>query len=56
MSQELTLSNVLADPMVKIAMKADDVNPNELAAMLACVAEKLKHPRSHDLRLCAYRA
>jgi hypothetical protein len=51
--QELTLTNVLADPMVKIAMAADDVNPRELAAMLACVAEKLKHPRSYDFRPCA---
>jgi hypothetical protein len=54
--QELTLKNVLADPMVKIAMAADDVDPHELAAMLSCVAEKLKHPRTHDLRPCAYRA
>jgi len=54
--QELTLKTVLADPMVKIAMAADDVNPNELAAMLACVAEKLQHPRAYDLRPCSYRA
>jgi hypothetical protein len=53
LQQELTLKNVLADPMVKIAMAADDVNPNELAALLACVAEKLKHPRAYDLRPCA---
>ena len=41
--QELTLKNVLADPMVRLAMVADNVDPQKLAAMLACVAESLKH-------------
>ena len=54
--QELTLRNVFTDPMVKIAMAADDVDPHQLAAMLSCVAEKLKHPRPHDLRPCPSRA
>lgn len=41
--QPLTLKNVLADPMVRLAMDADNVDPQKLAAMLACVAKSLKH-------------
>ena len=44
--QELTLTNVLSDPMVQLAMAADRVNPRELAAMLAGVAKALKRARS----------
>ncbi len=40
--QELTLNNVLADPMVRLAMRADHVDPQELAAMLAGVAKTLQ--------------
>ena len=40
--QELTLKNVLADPMVRLAMNADHVDPQELAAMLAGVAKTLQ--------------
>ncbi len=43
MYQELTLKNVLADPMVRLAMNADHVDPQELGAMLACVAKTLEH-------------
>jgi hypothetical protein len=53
--QELTLANVLSDPMVQIAMAADRVNPRELAAMLASVAQTLRHsrPQSRDFNPCA---
>jgi hypothetical protein len=53
--QELTLANVLTDPMVQIAMAADSVNPRELAAMLASVATVLRQrqPQSHDFNPCA---
>ena len=45
--QPLTLKNVLADPMVRLAMDADNVDPQKLAAMLACVARTLQQsPRS----------
>jgi hypothetical protein len=52
--QELTLANVLTDPMVQIAMAADRVNPLELAAMLAGVAKVLRHrQQAGDLKPCA---
>ena len=44
-TQELTLGNVLTDPMVRIAMKADGVDPHEFAALLASVAAKLRQSR-----------
>ncbi len=41
----LTLNNVLSDPMVRSAMAADRVDPQQLAAMLASVAETLAPAR-----------
>jgi hypothetical protein len=41
---ELNLNCALADPMVRSVMAADRVDPQELAAMLAAVAQTL--PRS----------
>ena len=41
--EPLTLKNVLADPMVRLAMDADHVDPQELGAMLARVAKTLEH-------------
>jgi hypothetical protein len=38
---EPTLTNMLADPMVRTIMTADGVDPQELAAMLAAVAQTL---------------
>jgi len=50
---ELTLANILIDPMVQLAMAADRVNPRELAAMLGGVATVLRHrQQSGDLKLC----
>jgi hypothetical protein len=39
---ELTLTNMLADPMVRTVMAADHVDPQELAAMLTSVAQTLR--------------
>ena len=41
--QELTLKNMLTDPMIRLAMNADHVDPQELGAMLARVAKTLEH-------------
>jgi hypothetical protein len=52
--QELTLANVLTDPMVRLAMAADHVNPRELAAMLAGVATVLRHrEQTGDFKPCS---
>ena len=52
--QELTLANVLTDPMVRLAMAADRVNPHELATMLGGVATVLRHrQQSGGLKPCA---
>jgi len=40
--QELTLTNMLTDPMVRTVMAADRVDAQELAAMLAGIAETLR--------------
>jgi ribosomal protein L11 methylase PrmA len=51
--QELTLKNVLADPMVRLAMDADNVDPQELVAMFAGIAKKLEQsPRSMCQQAC----
>lgn len=41
--QELTLKTALSDPMVRMAMAADGVDPQELSAMLAAIASTLDH-------------
>ena len=52
--QELTLTNVLTDPMVRLAMAADHANPREFATMLAGVAKVLRQrQQSGDLKPCA---
>jgi hypothetical protein len=52
--QELTLADVLTDPMVRLAMAADRVNPREFAAMLGGVATMLRQrQQSGDLKPCA---
>jgi len=40
--QELTLREVLADPLVRALMKADRVNPGKLEACLSAVGERLR--------------
>jgi hypothetical protein len=45
---ELTLTNMLTDPMVRTVMAADRVDPQELATMLAGIAETLKPPPPWD--------
>jgi hypothetical protein len=53
-SYELTLTNVLADPMIRTVMAADRVDPHELATMLAAMAQTLQYapPRlSHAAQL-----
>jgi hypothetical protein len=52
--QELTRDNVFSDPMVRIAMAADRVNPREFAALLDGVAKVLRQrERSDDRKTCA---
>ena len=46
--QELTLTNMLTDPIVRTVMAADRVDPQELAAMLADMVETLRRsPEYH---------
>lgn len=40
--RELNLNTALSDPMVRIVMAADRVDPQELAAMLTAVARSLQ--------------
>ncbi len=52
--QELTLKNALSDPLVRTAMAADGVDPQELSAMLAAIASTLDHAQSQrSASLCA---
>ena len=37
-----TLEEMLSDPIVEAVMQADDVDPNELDAMLGDIASRLK--------------
>ena len=46
--QELTLTNMLTDPIVRTVMAADRVDPQELAAMLAGIAETLRPSPEHQ--------
>jgi hypothetical protein len=41
--QELTLKNMLTDPIVPTVMAADRVDSQELSAMLAGIAETVSH-------------
>jgi hypothetical protein len=43
---ELTLDNALSDPLVRAAMAADGVDPQELSAMLTAIASTLDHAQS----------
>ncbi len=45
--RELTLSNVLSDPIVRAAMAADGVDPRQFAAMLGDIARKLEAREKH---------
>lgn len=40
--QELSLCEALADPLVRVLMKADRVNPGKLEACLRAVGERLR--------------
>lgn len=52
--QELTLKNALSDPMVRTAMAADGVDPQELSAMLTAIASTLDHAQlQRRASLCA---
>jgi hypothetical protein len=54
-SYELTLTNAFTDPMVRTVMAADRVDPTELAAMLAAMAQTLQRspprPSGHAAQL-----
>jgi hypothetical protein len=49
-SQELTLSSALSDPLIRILMTADNVDPVKLESMLRRIAEELKPSRSTEGR------
>jgi hypothetical protein len=56
--RELTLADLLADPMTLAVMAADRVDPAELKAMLSSVARKRRLDRSAErsqvyVRRCA---
>ena len=42
---ELTLTELLADPMIQAVMAADRVDPAELKAVLAVLTHRLQHTR-----------
>jgi hypothetical protein len=57
--RELTLADLLADPMTLAVMAADRVDPAELKAMLSSVARKRRLDRSAErsqvcVRRCAW--
>ena len=49
-SQVLTLSSALSDPLIRILMTADNVDPVKLESMLRRIAEELKPSRSTEGR------
>jgi len=48
--QELTLKNVLTDPLVRTMMAADGVDPQELGAMLREIVSTLDRRSLHQPR------
>jgi hypothetical protein len=45
-SQELTLQSALSDPLIRILMAADNVDPVQLESMLRRIAEKVAQRQS----------
>jgi hypothetical protein len=52
---EPTLENILSDPIIKAVMKADGVDPHQLAAMLKEVGRKLAGARARVRCACRHR-
>jgi len=52
-SEELTLSSVLSDPLIRAVMAADNVDPVKLESMLLRIAEKVTPGLSLKKEGCA---
>jgi hypothetical protein len=50
---ELTLSNVLSDPLIRSLMAADKVDPGKLEAMLTKIAVEITPNVPSEVRGCA---
>jgi hypothetical protein len=44
-SQELTLKSVLSDPLIRLMMEADGVDPRALETMLMAIASRTRRRR-----------
>jgi hypothetical protein len=44
-SQELTLRSALSDPLIRLVMEADRVDPPALEAMLTAIASRIRRRR-----------
>jgi hypothetical protein len=44
-SQELTLRSALSDPLIRLVMEADGVDPRALEAMLMAIASRIRRRR-----------
>jgi hypothetical protein len=51
--QELTLGNVLSDPLIRSLMAADKVDPGKLEAMLTKIAREIAPNVPSEVRGCA---
>jgi hypothetical protein len=51
--QELTLGNVLSDPLIRSLMAADRVDPAKLEAMLTKIAGEMAPNVPSEVRGCA---
>jgi hypothetical protein len=45
-SQELTLRSVLSDPLIRLVMEADRVDPRALEVMLTAIASRIRRRRN----------
>jgi hypothetical protein len=46
-SQELRLRSALSDPLIRLVMEADRVDPRALEAMLMAIASRIRRRRPH---------
>jgi hypothetical protein len=53
-SQELTLRSALSDPLIRLVMEADGVDPRALEAMLMAIASRISRRPVIERRLQNY--